>query len=351
MSKETADRTKEYLDSLAKPPGSLGELEHMAVRISSITGSIKNNLNRRIVLVFSADNGVVEEGIASGPKEITALQTINMLEGRTGVSVLAKHFGSDLCVTDVGVDADLCHKDLVDRKIRRGTSNIAKMAAMSLEEAIEAVFIGMDTVKNAASKGYQLIGIGEMGIGNTTTSSALLAALLGLPMEAIEEVVGKGAGLTKEGYEKKLWVVKQALLMNQPDRDDPLDCLQKVGGFDLAAMTGAYLGAALYRIPVVIDGFISIVAALCAARLCKDAVSYMFASHHSHERGYELALKALSLRAPLHLDMRLGEGSGCPLMFSMLEAACMIVRDMATFEQANINTDYLEPLKSEDAFS
>ncbi len=342
--------TKEYMESLAKPPGSLGELENIAERISAITGKRINHLDKRCVLVFSSDNGVVAEGIASGPQSITAVQTRNMLDGMTGVAVIAKHYHSDLIVTDVGIHDFVEHKDLINRKIRNGTYNIANQAAMSRDEAIKAIAVGMEIVEKAHKDGYQVMGIGEMGIGNTTTSSAVLAALLGLPNDEVDQVVGKGAGLTKEAYQKKISVIQKALCLNQPLREDPIDCLLKVGGFDLAAMTGAYLGAALYQIPVVIDGFISIVAALCAVRLNPLVKEYLFASHNSYEIGYQLARKELALNAPLHLDMRLGEGSGCPLMFEIMETACMIVREMATFEEAKINTDYLKDIRTSDAF-
>ncbi|MFA9462885.1 MAG: nicotinate-nucleotide--dimethylbenzimidazole phosphoribosyltransferase [Velocimicrobium sp.] len=347
---EVAVDTKDYLQNLAKPPGSLGELEYIAQKISAITGKQRNHLDKRCVLVFSADNGVVKEGVASGPQSITAAQTRNMLDGMTGVSVIAKHFHSDLMVIDVGIHDYVEHKDLIRRSIRRGTSNIAKQEAMSLNEVIQAVEIGIEMAEKAWKRGYQVIGIGEMGIGNTTTSSAVLAALLGLSIEEVRDVVGKGAGLTKSAYQKKIAVIETALLLNRPQKDDPIDCLQKVGGFDLAAMTGAYLGAALFQLPVAIDGFISIVAALCAARLNPLVKDYLFASHCSHERGYVMAQNELGLNAVLHLDMRLGEGSGCPIMFEIMETACMVVRDMATFEKAQINTDYLNPIRNQDAF-
>ncbi len=343
--------TKEYMETLAKPPGSLGELEQIAERISAITGKRINHLDKRCVLVFSSDNGVVAEGIASGPQSITASQTRNMLDGLTGVAVIAKHYQSELIVTDVGIHDFVEHKDLIKRKIRNGTYNIANQAAMSRDEAMKAIAIGLEIAEKAVQDGYKVIGIGEMGIGNTTTSSAVLAALLGLTNEEVYQVVGKGAGLTKDAYQKKISVIQKALCINKPLREDSIDCLQKVGGFDLAAMTGAYLGAALHQTPVVIDGLISIVAALCAVRLNPLVREYLFASHCSHEIGFQLAQKELTLSAPLHLDMRLGEGSGCPIMFEIMETACMIVRDMATFEEAKINTDYLKDIRTQEAFS
>ncbi|MEG1992875.1 MAG: nicotinate-nucleotide--dimethylbenzimidazole phosphoribosyltransferase [Acetivibrio sp.] len=348
--KEVQKQTEDYLDDLAKPPGSLGELEHFAAKISSITGKVQNHLDKRAVLVFASDNGVIEEGVASGPQSLTASQTLNMLKGITGVAVLAKHFHSDLMVVDVGINADLDHPDLIKRKIRKSTSNIAKEEAMSEKEVFEALQIGIDLASEAKEKGYQVIGIGEMGIGNTTTSSAVLAAILNIPKENMEEIVGKGAGLTLEAYQKKVETVKKALEINQPDQKNIPMVLQKVGGFDLAAMTGAYLGAAYYQIPVVMDGFISVVAALCAVKMQPYVRQYLFPSHKSFERGYMIALKEMELSSCLDLNMRLGEGSGCPIMFEILAASCSIVREMATFEQAEINRDYLNKIKIPEAF-
>lgn len=348
--KKSFEETKAYQDTLAKPPGSLGELEVIACRIAAITGQMENYVEKRCVMVFSADNGVVEEGIASGPQSLTLSQTQNMLDGLTGVAVLAKHYHSDLWVTDVGINGEIHHPQLISKKIRYGTDNIMKKNAMTREEAVTAIGIGIETVKAAKKAGYQVIGIGEMGIGNTTTSSTVLAALLQLRPDEIRMVVGRGAGLTDLAFRKKLDVVKRALEVNRPKHNDPIDVIAKVGGFDLAAMCGAYLGAAIYQIPVVIDGFISIVAALCAVRMEEKVRDYLFLSHCSHEKGYLQAQRELDLKAALMLDMRLGEGSGCPIMFEIMETACMIVRDMATFQMAKINTDYLEPIRDPKSF-
>lgn len=344
------EKMQNHMNELAKPPGSLGELERISMRISAITGSQDTILDKRCVFVFAADNGVVEEGVASGPQSITASQTINMLNGITGVAVIAKHYKSNLWVTDVGINKKLYHKDLRERKIRMGTNNIAKQEAMTREEVLQAIGIGFETVKEASTNGFQVLGIGEMGIGNTTTSSAVLAALLGLNPEEVQLVIGRGAGLTDSSYEKKIEVIKKTLILHKPEQEDVIGILNKVGGFDLAAMAGAYLGAAYYKIPVVIDGFISIVAALCAVRINPLVKEYLFASHKSHEKGYMLAMEELELTPVLCLDMRLGEGSGCPIMFEVMETACTIARDMATFEQAEIDTAYLEDIMTKDAY-
>ena len=339
------------MDSFAKPPGSLGALETIAARLAGVTGETVNALDKRCVLVFSADNGVVAEGIASGPQSITTAQTINMLRGLTGVAVLAQCYGSELRVHDVGVNANLPDVPGLRRhKIRMGTGNIAAGPAMTREEALTAIGVGVEAARQAGRDGIKVLGVGEMGIGNTTTSSAVLCGLLGLRGDAVGETVGRGAGLVDAAFAKKIEVIRRALEGNDPDRNDPVDVLAKVGGFDLAAMCGAFLGAALERIPVVIDGFISVVAALCAARLAPDATACFFASHASHERGYRLALDQLGLEAYLALDMRLGEGSGCPLMFSVMDGACHVMAHMATFAEAEINTDYLAEITKEHSF-
>lgn len=341
-------KARERLDTLAKPLGSLGGLEDIAARLSSVTGKMFNTLDKRQILVFASDNGVFEEGIASAPQSVTLIQSINMIKGITGVGVLAKHANSKVTVIDVGINSDYKNKSLIDRKIRKSTSNIAKGPAMSYEEAEKAVEIGIEAVKNAYENGCNLLGIGEMGIGNTTTTSAVLASLLGISGDKVETLVGRGAGLTDEAYRKKIDVIIKAIKINKPEKNNPIDILSKVGGFDIAAMCGAFIGAAYYKIPVVIDGFISIVSALCAERLNPLAADYMFASHYSFEKGYKLALNELNLEAYLHLNMRLGEGSGCPLMFQIMDSACFMMQNMATFDEALIDDEYIKNISKSD---
>jgi len=339
---------RERLDSLAKPPGSLGKLEDIAAKLAGITGQIYNTVDKRCVIIMCSDNGVVEEGVASAPQSVTFAQTINFTRGITGVSVLAKRFNADLMIVDVGVNAEINHPDVINRKIRKSTSNLAKQPAMDRDEAVTAMLVGIEMAEEAYKKGYNIIGVGEMGIGNTTTSSAVLCALTGIDVDL---TVGKGAGLSNEGYEKKKQIIKNAIEMHKPNPDDPVDVVSKVGGFDIAAMAGVYIGAAYYKLPVVIDGFISAVAALVAARLNNLAVDYMIPSHASYEPGYTYAVKGLGLEPALMLNMRLGEGSGCPIMFMVVDAACAIIRDMATFTEAAIDDEYLENIKGEDSFS
>ena len=336
-----------HLNGLVKPPGSLGELESIAVRLGGISGELFYDTSKRCVIIFAADNGVVEEGVSSAPQEVTKIQTENFGKGITGVAVLTKLFKSDLIVVDVGINGEVKSPGVLNKKIRNGTWNISKEAAMTRDEAVAAVLNGIDTVVNIYKDGYKLVGVGEMGIGNTTTSAAVLCSLLDITHS---KAAGKGAGLTEENYRRKLEIIQTALDINKPDSADVIDVLAKVGGFDIAAMAGAYVGAAYLRLPVVIDGFISIVAALCATRLNPLTKEFMSASHFSSEQGYRYAQEALGIPAPLNLGMRLGEGSGCPLMFALIDSACAILRDMGTFEQGGIGDEYLEEVRDADFY-
>ena len=330
---------------LAKPPGSLGRLEDLSVQMAGITGKIYNERGKREVLVFAADNGVVAEGVSSAPQSVTLMQTVNLTRAKTGASVLAKHFGCKVSVYDLGVNAEIMEPAVYNCKIARGTANIAEGPAMTREQAVTAIKKGAEAVTSSDS---DIFGIGEMGIGNTTTSAAVLAVLLDADVEA---VTGRGGGITDDGFRKKKEVIGKAIEINHPDKDDVIDVISKIGGFDIAAMCGAFLGAAASGKPVVIDGFISAVAALCAVRLCPQAVDYMIPSHASYELGYKLAMEELGMEPVLLLGMRLGEGSGCPLAFEIVSAACAVLNNMATFDQAGINDDYLEEIREGDKFT
>ena len=304
-----------------------------------------NALNKKQLLVFAADNGVVAEGVSSAPQSVTKQQTINLMRGKTGAAVLAKHFGCGLTVCDVGVNADIYESTVLNRKIAYGTQNICTGPAMTREQTLQAILTGAEIARTVDA---DVIGAGEMGIGNTTTSSAVLAVLLGADVEA---VTGRGGGITEESFRKKKAVIRTAIEVNRPDRDDVVGVLSKVGGFDLAAMCGAFLGAAAARRPAVIDGLISAAAALCAVRLCPNVRGYLVPSHASFEIGYRLAMEAMDLRPLFDLGMRLGEGSGCPLAFQVLDAACAVINDMATFDEAGINDDYLDEIRRGDQFT
>lgn len=336
---------EEYQARLAKPPGSLGRLEEISIQLAGITGRVHNALNKKQLLVFAADNGVVAEGVSSAPQSVTKQQTINLMRGKTGAAVLAKHFGCGLTVCDVGVNADIYESTVLNRKIAYGTQNICTGPAMTREQTLQAILTGAEIARTVDA---DVIGVGEMGIGNTTTSSAVLAVLLGADVEA---VTGRGGGITEESFRKKKAVIRTAIEVNRPDRDDVVGVLSKVGGFDLAAMCGAFLGAAAARRPAVIDGLISTAAALCAVRLCPNVRGYLVPSHASFEIGYRLAMEAMDLRPLFDLGMRLGEGSGCPLAFQVLDAACAVINDMATFDEVGINDDYLDEIRRGDQFT
>ncbi|MCI9475321.1 MAG: nicotinate-nucleotide--dimethylbenzimidazole phosphoribosyltransferase [Emergencia sp.] len=352
---------KQRQDYLAKPPGSLGKLEDISIKIAGITGkAVGNDVSKQCVVIMSSDNGVVAEGVASAPQSVTLSQTINFTRRYTGVSSMAKYYGIDLLVTDVGVameipqelytDAMLTEEGkipvkIVNRRIANGTRNLAKEAAMTREEAVRAILIGIEAAEAAKKAGVQLMGVGEMGIGNTTTSSAVLSALTGAPAK---DVVGRGGGLNDEGLAKKLKIVDDAV--NSWCMSDPIEKLAKVGGYDICAMVGAFLGAGIYRIPVIIDGFISVVAACVAKELNPRVVDYMFASHKSYEIGYVIAMDRLGLAPMFDLGMRLGEGSGCPIAFKIIETAIASMNIMKTLEEASIDGDYLEEIRREKLF-
>ncbi|MBE6054814.1 MAG: nicotinate-nucleotide--dimethylbenzimidazole phosphoribosyltransferase [Clostridium sartagoforme] len=339
---EVKEEAKKRVDSLAKPLGSLGKIEDLSIKLAGITGKVKNTISKKCIIILSSDNGVVEEGVASSPQYITLAQTINFSRGLTGVAVLAKENNTDLIVVDIGVNCDGEIPGAINKKIRKGTSNISKGPAMSYEEALKAIYIGIDLVRDAKEKGYDILGVGEMGIGNTTTSSAVLASLVDCKLD---DVVGKGAGLTDEAFINKKKVINRAIEINKPSREDPIDVIAKVGGFDLAGMVGVYLGAAYYKLPAVIDGFISVVAALVATKLSENVIDYLIPSHMSKEIGYNIAINNMGLEPMLNLDMRLGEGSGCPIAFSIVNYACAMMNNMATFKEAEIDPSYLDKIK------
>ncbi|MCX7746397.1 MAG: nicotinate-nucleotide--dimethylbenzimidazole phosphoribosyltransferase [Clostridia bacterium] len=331
------------LDSLIKPIGSLGRLEEIAIRLSGMTGKVKNEIKKKCVVVMCADNGVWEEGVSACPQDITAVQTINFLRGITGIAVLARHAGSEIKVIDIGVNKEMEYPGLIHKKIRMGTSNMSKGPAMSREEAIKAVEVGIEAVEELVKDGFGLIGTGEMGICNTSTSSAILMSFTGC---SADFAVGKGAGLSEEGYENKKNTIKKAMDINKPDANDPLDVLAKVGGLDIAGMAGCFLGAAYHRVPIVIDGFISAAAALVAFKLNPLAREFMIPSHCSEEPGYKYLMEELGLSPMLNLRMRLGEGTGCPLAFNIIEAAAKIINEMASFDDIKVSGDFLVDIRN-----
>lgn len=343
---EAMKEAKLRLDRLIKPVGSLGTLEEIAIKFAGITGRVNNKINKKGIIIFSSDNGVCEEGVASAPQTVTAMQTINFLRGITGIGVLARVNNCDLKVIDIGIKEDINYPGLIIKKIRKGTSNMAKGEAMTRDEAERAINIGIDMVRKCKEEGYDIIGTGEMGIGNTTSSSSVLIALTGC---SIDEAVGRGAGLHDDEFSHKKKVINRILEVNNPKSEDPLDILHKVGGFDIAGMVGLYLGAKEYKMPIVIDGFISSVAALLAYRIDNEVRDYMFPSHISSELGYNLTMKELGLNPILNLSMRLGEGSGCPFAMHIIENSLAIINEMGTFEEGNVDIKNYEHYWREEA--
>lgn len=341
---EAAAAAADHLDQLTKPPGSLGKLEALAIQLAGITGQVKPSFAQRAIIVMAADHGVCEEGISAFPAEVTPQMVLNFLAGGAAINVFARQAAADVLCVDIGVNAELSHPDLVNRKVRMGTANMAVGPAMSRTEAEAAVWCGIEIVKEAVNKGTTLFVTGEMGIGNTTASAAVMSVLTGI---APRECVGRGTGIDEQKLLHKASVVERAITVNQPNAGDPMDVLSKVGGLEIAGLTGIILGAAAHRCPVVIDGFISSVAALVAKRLCPEAVNYMVASHHSQEPGHIQVLRELELSPMLELEMRLGEGTGGALALHLIDGACRIMNEMATFESAGISSG--EPSAGVDA--
>lgn len=335
LNEAAVEAAKRKLDSLTKPPGSLGKLERLAWQTAGITGEVEPDLTRKAVIVMAGDHGVTEEGVSAFPSVVTQQMVHNFLAGGAAVNVLARQAGAEVLCVDMGVDAELPpHPGLTDRKVRRGAGNIARGPAMTRAEAEAAVRAGFELAAAKAAEGCRVFATGEMGIGNTTPSAAVLMALTGI---GAEEAVGRGTGLDDAGLARKRRVVEQALTVNRPDAADPLGVLAAVGGLELAGLAGVILGAAASRALVVIDGFISSAAALAAVRLCPAALPYIAASHVSEERGHARLLAELGLSPLLELGMRLGEGTGAVLAFHLVDAAGRIVREMATFESAGVS--------------
>ena len=320
-------------DSIAKPLRSLGLLEEAVVRIAGMTGTPAVKLGKRAVIAMCADNGVVAQGVTQTGQEVTAIVTENMSSGDTSVCHMAAAAGAEVIPVDIGVARPVVGERIRQYNIRRGTADMTQGPAMTREEAVKAVETGIKLVRELKDKGYGLIGTGEMGIGNTTTSSALASVFLNRPPE---QVTGRGAGLSSAGLERKIKAIETAIQVNKPDPADPLDVLSKVGGLDLAGLCGVFLGGAACRIPVLVDGFISSAAALTAARLCPAAVDYMLGSHASNEPAGRMVLEELGLKPFLYANMCLGEGTGAAAVMPLLDMALAVYDGMTTFADEQI---------------
>ena len=321
-------------DSVAKPLGSLGLLEEAVIRMAGAAGREDFTISRRAVIAMCADNGVVAQGVTQTGQEVTAVVTENMAQWISSVCRMGRLANAEVIPVDIGVARPVSGEKILHRNIRRGTADLSQGPAMSREESERAVLTGVEIVGDLAGKGYGLLATGEMGIGNTTTSSAVLAVLLELDPVA---VTGRGAGLSTEGLQRKIEAICRGIAVNRPDRNDPVDVLAKVGGLDLAGLTGVFLGGALYHVPVLVDGLISSAAALCAQRLCPAAKDYQLASHASAEPAGRMVLEALGLEAMLYAGMCLGEGTGAVAVMPLLDMALAVYREMSTFEQIHID--------------
>lgn len=329
-----ADKTQERLNNLTKPVGSLGRLEEIAKQVVEITQKEMPNFKDKVIFTLAASHGVTEENVSAYPKEVTLQMVYNFLRGGAGINVLAGHVGARVIVADVGVAWDLDRKEgLVIKKINYGTKNISKGPAMTTEEAELSIINGIDIFEEEFKKGVDIAGTGEMGIGNTTPSSAITSVITG---KSVEDVTGRGTGITLPALSQKINVIKKAVSINNPDRNDAIDILSKLGGFEIGGLAGIILAAASRRVPVVIDGFISGAAALIAFHLEPKVKDYMIAAHSSVEKGHKIILDHIGLNPLLDLDLRLGEGTGAALGISIVEAGVKILTQMATFKSAGV---------------
>lgn len=332
---EVKDRAQKKWNSIAKPLHSLGKLEEHIMRIAALTGDTEVNLDKKALIVMCADNGVVEEGVTQTGQEVTAIVAENFLTCNTSAAIMCRKAGIDIFPIDIGMAVDT---KVPKYKTAYGTANMTKKSAMTRTQAVQAILTGIYLVKGKKEAGYRIIATGEMGIGNTTTSSAVASVLMDMEPE---EMTGYGAGLSGEGLQRKIHAIEKAIEINRPDKEDAIDVLAKVGGFDLAGITGLFLGGAIYKVPVVIDGFISAVAALAADRICPDAKDAMIVSHVSKEPGMHKILEVLGMEAPLQADMCLGEGTGAVAYLPVLDLAAEVYQRMSTFSDNDIE-DYKE---------
>lgn len=336
-------RAREREAALTKPAGSLGRLEELAIQLAGILGTERTRLARKAIVIMAADHGVTAEGISAYPAEVTPQMVANFLAGGAAINALAGGVGARVTVVDLGVRGAIPEVSgggtgptLLRHPLGPGTANAAHGPAMTRETARQGLVVGIDVAGAEVGRGLDLLGVGEMGIGNTTTASAIGAALTGLPPE---RTTGHGTGVAGAAYDRKIAIVRQMLATNRPDPADPLDVLAKVGGFEIAGLVGLLLGAAAARVPIVLDGFITGAAALVAVRLCPAVQPYLIAAHRSAEPGHAVVLDALGLTPLLDLGLRLGEGSGAALAFGLVDGAARHLAEMATFAEARVSEE------------
>jgi nicotinate-nucleotide--dimethylbenzimidazole phosphoribosyltransferase len=335
LDKAAMSAASDRQNSLTKPPGSLGTLEKVSIKIAGVSGNPQPKIHNKAIITMAADHGVVAEGIALYPQVVTRQMVLNFVHGGAAINVLSKHIGARVVVVDMGVIGGFDPMPgLLCKMIDFGTKNMAQGPAMTRQQAIDSLESGIDIVESEMNRGLDIIGTGDMGIGNTTASSAILAAASGLP---VSDITGRGTGLDNQQLSHKIEVIEKALRLNKPDPKDAIDVLSKVGGFEIGGLAGVMLAGAAHHIPVVIDGFISGAAAIIASLLAPQAKEYFIASHLSAEKGHEYLLNYLGLEPLLTLSMRLGEGTGAALAISVIEAAVKILNEMATFADAGVS--------------
>ena len=322
-------------DTLTKPPGSLGRLEELSVQLAGITGKDIPTIKDKVIITMAGDHGVVAEGVSAFPQEVTPQMVLNFLHGGAAINVLARHVGARITIVDMGIAADMeAHPSLIVKKIAHGTANMTAGPAMTREQAEQAILAGVEVVEAEIAKGLDIVGMGDMGIGNTTPSAAIAAALTGIEPARL---TGRGTGVDDEGLKRKIDAIERALAVNKPDPKDGLDVLAKVGGFELGGLVGVILGAAANRKPVMVDGFISTAAAMIAVTIAPAVRPYLISAHRSQEYGHSQMVEWLGLKPLVDFDLRLGEGTGAALGISIAEAACKILAEMATFAEAGVS--------------
>lgn len=326
-------RLKQY--SLTKPKESLGKLEDLSIKVAGITGNPAPKIKNKIIVTMAGDHGVTEEGVSAYPKDVTAQMVYNFINGGAGINVLARHIGAKVLVVDMGVSSDIKSPDVINKKINYGTKNMSKGPAMTREEAVRSIEAGIEVVEDyLKNNNIDIIGTGDMGIGNTTASSAVVSVITKTP---VEKVTGRGTGICDSALENKIKIIKKSIDINKPILSDPVDVLSKVGGFEIGGISGVILAGAANNIPVVIDGFISGAAALIAVEIEPKAKDFIIASHSSVEPGHKLAMDYMEIEPLLSLNMRLGEGTGAALGINLVEAGCRILSEMATFADAGVS--------------
>lgn len=337
VSNEWRTKARDYLNKLAIPRGSLGELLTIAEQLAAIKQNLKPSVKNKTVVTMAGDHGVVAEGVSAFPQEVTPQMVANFVAGGAAINALARAVGADVVVVDMGVNADLSElvkeDKIISHKVDYGTRNMSREPAMTREQAIQALESGIAIAGRLVSEGTELLATGDMGIGNTTASSALLAVFSGLP---VHEVTGRGTGISDEALQNKTEVIEKALELHKPNAGDPVEVLAKVGGFEVGGIAGLILGAAYHGVPVVIDGFISSAGALLAKALAPHSVDYMIAAHQSMEYGHRFMLRELGLRPLLNLNLRLGEGTGAALAMNIVEASSRVMSEMLTFADAGV---------------